>query len=1104
MVLAVPDQGPQAARGFVGRASEMEALLGGLGGAVAGRGRLILVGGEPGIGKSRLADELAARSRERGARVLWGRCWEVGGAPAYWPWVQPIRSCLRDLDREAVRAHLGDGAGHVARMVPEVRELLADVPPSSALDTDEARFQLFDATARFLGNVARAQPLVVILDDIHAADVPSLLLLRFLASTLHDSHLLMVATYRDGDHGPGHPLTTALAELSREPATTRLQLRGLTRSDVARFIELTTARPPPHRLVAAIHEQTEGNPLFVGEVVRLLVREGRLEQPSTSDHRRLGIPTGVRQVIGQRLGHLSPECMRVLGPASVLGREFALIALERLTGVGADRLLHLLSEAIDARAVGEVPGAPGRWRFSHAVIRDVLYEDLGGPQRVQLHHTTSEVLERLYSADLEPNLAELAHHCFEAAPGGAVGKAIDYARRAGERAIRLLAHEEAVRLFRMALAALALERTADETMECELLLSLGDALMRAGDAPAAKDSFRAAAAIARRLGLPRPLARAALGYGGRFVWSATRGDHLLVELLDDAARMLGDAPSALAIRVQARLAAALRDAPTQSARRHALSEHALAVARQLGDAATLAYALEVRTVILCGPDDIDARLALAAEMLRLAESSGDRERRLEAHHWRLMAFWEQGDARGLEVEVAAQTSVAEELRQPAQLWYATTTRAMHALFVGRFDAAEALISRALELGTPAQSWNANQSFWLQSFALRRERGELSGLEPQIRRLIDDNPAVAYWRCVLALVCCEGGRTDEARAVFDDLVRTGFEDLPRDEDWLVAMTLLAEVCAHLGDQRQAAAIHTLLAPYATTIALTPPNLSTGAVARSLGLLATTRCLWTEAEHHFQRAQELHRKMGARPWLARALRDQAAMLLVRGGPDDRDRAAALVADALPVCRELGMRPLTEQLEAMQRPRAPTAPAGAGVFRREGEYWSISFAGDLLRLRDSKGLGYIARLLREPGQAVHVLELTGGGDGRRLDGDAGPLLDARAKAAYRQRLAELERELETATAGGDSGGAARLVRERDSLIRELARAVGLGGRDRRAASAAERARVNVTRAVKAVIGRLREQSPALGRHFEVAIKTGVSCRYQPEPDSPFRWQL
>ena len=266
------------------------------------------------------------------ARAAWPTSWprnRASAAPgscgaAAGRWAVPRRTgrgssrsarCLRDLDRAALRAHLGDGARHLARMVPEVRELLADVPSSPALDTDEARFQLFDATARFFKDVARTQPIVVILDDVHAADTPSLLLLRFLASPLHDGHLLVVATYRDGDHGAAHPLTPALAELSREPVTTRLLLRGLSQSDVARFIELSTTHRPPHGLITAVHAQTEGNPLFVGEVVQLLVREGRFEQAQPSAHGRLGIPPSVRQVIGQRLGHLSTECVRVLGLA---------------------------------------------------------------------------------------------------------------------------------------------------------------------------------------------------------------------------------------------------------------------------------------------------------------------------------------------------------------------------------------------------------------------------------------------------------------------------------------------------------------------------------------------------------------------------------------------------------------------------------------------------------------------------------------------------------------------------------------------------------------------------------------------------------------------
>jgi len=1067
-----------AASVFVGRERELAALLAGLEDAVSGRGSLFLIAGEPGIGKSRLVDELATRAKARGARALWGRCWEAGGSPPYWPWLQPVRSCLQDLDQGTLRAQMGAGACHLARMVPEVRELCPDIPAAPSLDAEEARFQLFDSATRFLKSVARTQPIVLVLDDLHAADTPSLLLLRFLAGALSDSRLLVLATYRDGELGPDHPLTSTLAELAREPVSRGLVLGGLAKPDVARFIEITSERRPPQGLVTAVYAQTEGNPLFVGEVVRLLVREGRLDEDAESRTRRLGMPAGMRQVIGRRLGHLSSECGRILGLASVLGREFGLTALERLSGTEADRLLKVLDEAVDARVVTEVPGMVGRLRFSHALVRDVFYEELGASRRTQLHLKMCDVLEALHAPNTEPHLAELAYHSFEAAPAGDVGKAIDYARRAGDRALRLLAYEEAARLYRMALAALASKQPREEATECELRIVLGETQMRAGDAPAAKESYRAAADVARRLNLPELLARAALGHGGRFAWAAARGDRLLVDLLETAMHTLGDAPSELRAKVLARLAAALRDSPPHRAQRMSLSEQAIAIARQVGDAAALAYALEVRTLLIYGPDAIAERLALATEMLGLAEEAHDRERRFQAHHWRLMTFWELGDAKSLEAEVQAQTVAAEELRQPAQLWYSVVTHGMQALFKGRFDAAEGLIAQALKLGTPAQSWNADQSFWLQTFALRRDLGDFKDLEANVYRLIDENPTVVYWRCVLALLQCELGREADARSTFEGLVAGDFSELPRDEDWLFGMTLIAEVCAHLGDARRAAVLHDLLLPYAARMALSPPNVCTGSVSRSLGLLLSTMSRWDEAEQHFHDAQEAHERMGARPWFARTKRDQGRMLLRRDGPSKASPAP---------------------------PPLPVSPRidGNGL-RREGEYWSISYGGTLLRLKDAKGLHYIARLLQEPGREFHALELATEGESALAAGDAGALLDPKAKAAYRRRLAELDAEMENATSWADQGRATRVGEERDFLVRELARAVGLGGRDRIAASVAERARVNVTRAVRAALARVREHHPALGRHFDRTMRTGMFCAYEPDPLLQIHWAV
>jgi hypothetical protein len=345
-------------------------------------------------------------------------------------------------------------------------------------------------------------------------------------------------------------------------------------------------------------------------------------------------------------------------------------------------------------------------------------------------------------------------------------------------------------------------------------------------------------------------------------------------------------------------------------------------------------------------------------------------------------------------------------------------------------------------------------------------------------LIDENPTVVYWRCVLALLQCELGREDDARSTFERLAAGGFGELPRDEDWLFGMTLIAELCAHLGDSRRAATLHELLLPYADRMALSPPNVSTGSVSRSLGLLLATMARWDEAEQHFRTAQEAHVRMGARPWFARTERDHGRMLLRRDG-------ASKASPAPPPA------PVTSRIDG-------------NAFRREGEYWSITYEGKLLRFKDAKGLHYIARLLREPGREFHALELTADGESTFAAGDAGALLDPKAKAAYRRRLAELDAEMENATSWADQGRAMRAGEEKDFLVRELARAVGLGGRDRIAASVAERARVNVTRAVRAALARVREHNPALGRHFDRAMRTGMFCCYEPDPLLQMRWTV
>ncbi|MGH2716504.1 MAG: ATP-binding protein, partial [Thermoleophilaceae bacterium] len=886
---------------LVGRARELAELVGGLDDAFAGRGRLFLLVGEPGIGKSRLAEELTADARARGARILVGRCWEAGGAPAYWPWVQALRTYVREAEPGPLRTQLGAGAADLAQLLPELGALFPDLAKPPVPESEGARFRLFDAASSFLVNATRVRPLVIVLDDLHAADEPSLLLLQFVARELGESRLLLVGAYRDVDPALGEPLTVTLTELAREPVTRTLELAGLAEADVARFIELAAPGASAAALAPAVHAETEGNPLFVGEIVRLLAAERRLDAPGAAP---LAIPQSVREVIGRRLRHLSYQCNELLVLAAVLGREFDLDALARVSGLERDAILELLDEATEARVVSEVPGVIGRMRFAHALIRDAAYHGLTRSRRVQLHRKVGEALEALYSSDLDPHLAELAHHFFESAAGGDGQKAVAYARRAGARAVALLAYEEAVRLYEMALEALGPDSAATARRRCELLLALADSKGRAGDAPGAKSSFWAAAELARSAGLPELLGRAAVGYGGRFVWDRAMSDERLVPLLQDALAALGEADSTLRVRLLSRLAAALRGEPSRH-RRERICEEAVRAARRVGDPAAVAYALAAADAALHAPHTAQRRLAEGSEIVSLAGTTGDRERLFDGHEHAFWAAWELGDPARRATEFASMTRVAQELRQPAQLWMLAVAEATLALAGGRFTEVAELIERAAAVGERVQSFSAAAiARTLPLFLLRREQGRLEEFEREIQDPGHEFSGPLARGSVLAHVHARLERTEEAEDLLRELTSHDLSDWHVDEEWLTSVCLLAETCTILGDIERAAGLYDLLLPYGSLNAVAVPEVALGSASRPLGILATLLGRFEDAARHFEEALRMNERMGARPWVAHTQEDHARMLLRRSGGGDRERAKELLSRARSTYRELGM--------------------------------------------------------------------------------------------------------------------------------------------------------------------------------------------------------
>ena len=895
---------------FVGRDRELSQLENALADARSGRGGLVLLSGEAGIGKSRLADELAGRAASDGMRALWGRCWEAGGAPAYWPWVQALRTYVRDCDPAELREQLGRAATDVAHLLPELRDLFSDLPEASSLESEGARFRLFDSTAAFIRAAAAARPLLIVLDDVHAADPSSLLLLEFVAAELADTQAVVLAAYRDPELAPEDPTAAALADVARR-ASMRISLSGLRESEVASYIELSSHVEPSQRLVVAIAAETEGNPLFVSEIVRLLDTNGNLgDQSDVSE--RLRIPETVKDVIRRRLNRLSPRCRDVLAAASVLGREFRLDVAGRLSGAPPEETLALLDEAAAARVVTDVPGSPGRLRFTHILVGDTLYDGMSQSTRRELHRRAGEAIEALAGADVDEHLSELAHHFFRALPAVEAERAIEYARRAGDRAETLLAHEEAARLYETALQAHALRADPDRDVERRLLLALGDALARAGDMPRAKDAFLKVAALARAAPSAEDLAAAALGYGGRTVWSRASGDRLIVPLLEEALAALGEEETPLRAQVLARMAGARRDERDPSPRVE-IGKAAVESARRTGDVNALSYALRGLCAAQHAIGDHAARLEATAELRTIARSEGDMEAECEALSAEMLVYAELNAYDAVRGRAVRFTAVADELGQPSQRWFAAAANAMLALHDGRFDEAERLVPGALELGARAETALAAAANASQLYLLRREQDRAEEAYEALNRVAADMPARPFFRCALAALAVDAGRLAEARRTFEELAPNRFEVVPRDNEWLLAAAFLVETCEALGDVTRAAMLYDELAPLADRSTANVPEGDAGAMARHLGCLASMLDRDDEAVSHYRAAIAIDEATGGRPWVAYAKAELAGVLARRA---DAMNAATLREEAAITAAELGMARLAARIGGSTR--------------------------------------------------------------------------------------------------------------------------------------------------------------------------------------------
>jgi hypothetical protein len=573
------------------------------------------------------------------------------------------------------------------------------------------------------------RPLLFILDDIHWADKPSLLLLRFLAQDIRDARVMMVATYRGGDMGHQHPAVQVLADLARESHCLRVVLRGLSKPQVARFVALVTGRPQSQELVETVFEETAGNPFFVTEIVRLLADEGALDADAQPVVRQVRVPESVREAVGRRLERLSSGCNRALAVGAVIGREFDVRVIEHAAGVPAIDLLESLDEALRAQLIG--PGeTPNTYRFSHALVQETLYLEMSAAERARLHLAVGSALEA--GGEREARLAELAHHFYQSGPLGDPAKIAAYAEGAGYAAMQQYAWELAADQFQRALDALDRVSPADLNRRCDLMLALGIARNRfgpgSGDSPEARESFLQAFTLGSALGDAERMAQAAVEYAGLNIATAFGGARQL-QLLEEALAALDPADSPLRVRVLSRLAVDLWNRSTDHyLRSRSLSEEAVAAATRLGDPALIAFALWARHFSGWRPNNLSDRMALVPPLIALAEQTRDPIVAAWGYIFQTLDSVEAGDLAGAEEALAALRRFDTRARIPYVELRESAYRGMLELLRGNYASAEQLIERAQELW---QSDTARQH-QIQSFVLLRDLGRLDELQESIQ------------------------------------------------------------------------------------------------------------------------------------------------------------------------------------------------------------------------------------------------------------------------------------------------------------------------------------------------------------------------------------
>jgi len=897
----------------------------------------VVITGEMGSGKTRLLEDGEQIARSHGATVAWGRSDPGGFAPPLWPWIQILRELGIQRPGTSIEAD-SETRGLIARLMDESGTA---EPAAGTNEGDLGRFRLFDATDRHLGRVARAAPLVLILDDLQNADVMSLGMLEFIAARARTEPLLLLVAASDSDSAASGALPRTVAELMRVPAAKRIELRSLDNAQVGELLTSVLGRTPDTDLVGRVAAETGGNPLFAIELARLI--DGSGEASGRTVQR---IPAGIREVVLQRCHGLPAETLRLIEYAAVLGKEFQLVTLQRV-GELADSpqlLLDLLEPAELIGIVEEAPATPGSYRFSQSLVRDVLYEGITSTRRARMHLAVAAALEAGRVRVRFDEMTRIANHYMQGIAAGSAERAAEMATRAGDEAFAVFAYDLAVHHYSDALMAGEMAGTS-EAQRAALLLSLGESKTRSGDVRGGKVSFREAADIARTLNDAEVLSRAALGYG-ELVEAGVR-DPLRVRLIEEALAMLANEDSALRARLLGLLGEALARSGSRQ-RRMDVTQAAVEMARRLDDDATLAFTLNTRMWALWETPEFDERRSAAEEMLRLALAVDDGPLALKARRWRIVNALELGDQSAIDAEFASFERTARQLRDSVQLWRSATMRIGLEVARANWSAADEAMQLAIARGESVQSRGLARFFGMQRFMIARSRGELASVEEELEAAVARMAGFADLRVLLAASCIASGKVDDARAHYEG-VWNEVVSRPVERMGLAGACVLAELCVGLRDTGRAAMIESNLAPHAARNAIFGDSaLILGPATRFLGLLAAQQGRLGEALAHLGNALGRARRLRAPYLIAELLVDLASVNDQAGR--GIDVTGPLTDEACELATSYGLRGITERVEALRsspndrtaasRPRLKVLPAG--LTAREAEVLALLARG------------------------------------------------------------------------------------------------------------------------------------------------------------------